>query len=139
MKKGCYICGRIALWRKGQNPDVVKEFKQSILVIGMNQHFAGYALLLLKKHVLEPHQLSARARRELFDELMRAGTAVWKCFKPAKLNYACYGNAVPHVHWHIIPRKVIGPPPWLVREFRAAKPASEKRRARLARRLRRYL
>ncbi|MEK7476153.1 MAG: HIT family protein [Candidatus Coatesbacteria bacterium] len=139
MKKGCAICERLALWRQGSNTDVVREFNQSVLVIGMNQHFRGYALLLLKRHVREPHQLPPKARRELFEELMRSADAVWRCFKPWKLNYACYGNAVPHMHWHIIPRKVKGPPPWLVREFREAKPASEAHRTRLARRLRRFM
>lgn len=138
MRKDCFVCGRIALWRKGRNPDVVKAYRQSVLVIGMNQHFRGYAVLLLKRHVREPHQLPDRARRQLSDELMRAGRAVWRCFRPWKLNYACLGNEVPHVHWHVIPRYRRGPAPWLVRKFRAGKPASEAVRRALARRLRRF-
>jgi len=81
----------------------------------------------------------ATARSQFFDELMRAGRAVWQCFKPRKLDYACYGNVVPHVHWHIIPRKVKGPPPWTVSKFAKGKPASPEFRLRLARRLRRYV
>lgn len=118
---------------------MVKAFRQSVLVIGMNQRFRGYAILLLKRHITEPHQLPPAARRQLFDELMKAGRAVWRCFKPRKLNYACYGNAVPHVHWHIIPRKVPGPPAWLYPDFLKGKPVPERVRAKLAARLRRYL
>lgn len=137
--KRCYACDRLSLWRRGENPDVVKVFRQSVLVIGMNQHFRGYAVLLLKRHIREPHQLPPRARAELFAELMRAGRAVWRCFKPWKLNYACLGNEVPHVHWHIVPRYRKGPPPWLVREFRKGKPATEAVRRLLAARLRRFV
>jgi len=25
-------------------------------------------------------------------------------FQPWELNFSCYGNAEPHVHWHIVPR-----------------------------------
>lgn len=132
--KPCPICARIALLRKGNDPDMVREFRQSILVLGANQYFRGYAILLLKRHLREPHQLPAPARRQLFDELMKAGDAIWRCFKPWKINYACLGNEVPHVHWHIIPRYRKGPAPWLVREFSGGKAASIKaRRAVLAR------
>jgi diadenosine tetraphosphate (Ap4A) HIT family hydrolase len=139
IKKPCPICAKIALLKKGGNPDLVREFRQSFLVMGFNQHFKGYAILLLKRHVREPHQLSPVARRQLFEELMRAGNAVWRCFKPWKLNYASLGNEVPHVHWHIIPRYKKGPAPWLVREFAKGKPAPERMRRRLAVRLGRFL
>lgn len=143
MPHNCPICKRVALWRKGINPDVVTVFRQSVLVAGANQHFRGYAVLLLKRHVREPHQLPPRARRELFDELMRSGSAVWKAFRPWKLNYACYGNAVPHIHWHIIPRYRSDSrrksPPWLIREFRSGKPAGEAERARIVAAIQRHL
>jgi len=118
---------------------MVREFKQSFLVMGYNQHFRGYAILLVKRHQREPHQLPPAARRQLFDELMESGEAVWRCFKPWKLNYACLGNEVPHVHWHIIPRYKKGPAPWLVGKFARGKPAAEKKRRELARALRRHL
>jgi diadenosine tetraphosphate (Ap4A) HIT family hydrolase len=35
---------------------------------------------------------------------MRAGGALVKTFKPWKMNYSCYGNVDPHIHWHLFPR-----------------------------------
>ena len=35
---------------------------------------------------------------------MIAARAIAETFRPWKMNYACYGNQAPHVHWHIIPR-----------------------------------
>ncbi|MDE2208081.1 MAG: HIT domain-containing protein, partial [Armatimonadetes bacterium] len=37
-------------------------------------------------------------------DLMKAAEAVQAAYEPFKLNYACFGNQVPHVHWHIFPR-----------------------------------
>jgi len=139
MNMKCPICDRIARYKKGGDPDVVKEFKQSILIIGANQHFRGYAILLLKRHVREPHQLASAAQRQLFDELMTAGDAIWRCFKPWKLNYACLGNEVPHTHWHIIPRYKKGPAPWLVGKFTSGNKAFEKNRQELVKKLRGFL
>jgi diadenosine tetraphosphate (Ap4A) HIT family hydrolase len=61
---------------------------------------------------------------------MRAAKAVHETFAPWKLNYACYGNAEPHVHWHIVPRYADDPnldgDPWRARRaWRDVTPASE--------------
>ena len=87
-----------------QNPSLIHEFKHSILVLGDHQYFKGYCVLILKTHVRELHELGAEFQKELFGELMMAGQAVFEAFKPWKMNYSCYGNQVPHVHWHIFPR-----------------------------------
>jgi diadenosine tetraphosphate (Ap4A) HIT family hydrolase len=43
-------------------------------------------------------------QREHFREVMRAAEAINDTFQPAKMNFSCYSNAEPHVHWHIVPR-----------------------------------
>ena len=35
---------------------------------------------------------------------MRAAEALNRTFAPRKMNFSCYGNAEPHVHWHLVPR-----------------------------------
>ena len=35
---------------------------------------------------------------------MTAGKAIADEFKPWKMNYSCYGNQAPHIHWHLFPR-----------------------------------
>ena len=113
----CFICERLALWREGENPYFVHEFKHSIFVIGDHQFFKGYSLVLLKEHVRELHELPENMQQEHFLEVMAAGKTIQAVFKPWKLNYACYGNLVPHVHWHIFPRYEAEPDhtrnPWL--------------------------
>ena len=63
------------------------------------------------------HELSAQLQTEVFQEVMKAGTAIHEAFKPWKINYSCYGNVVEHIHWHIFPRYESDPDlrahPWL--------------------------
>jgi diadenosine tetraphosphate (Ap4A) HIT family hydrolase len=113
----CSICQRVSLWRSGQNPFFIHEFKNSILLVGDHQFHKGYSLLLLKEHVRELHELTPPAQAELFQELMQAGRALVDTFNPWKMNYSCYGNVDPHIHWHLFPRYETEPDhmnhPWL--------------------------
>ncbi|MBF2002946.1 MAG: HIT family protein [Synechococcales cyanobacterium M58_A2018_015] len=100
----CLICQRLAAWRQGSNPHVICELEHSLFVVGDHQFHRGYSLVLFKQHVRELHELSAAMQTTLFQEVMYAANVIVATFHPYKMNYACYGNSEPHVHWHIIPR-----------------------------------
>src|SRR5919202_1512527 len=102
--QACSICQRVSLWRSGRNPYFIHEFEHSIFVVGDHQFHRGYSLLLLKDHVRELHELEEGALLALSRELIKAGRAVAETFKPWKMNYSCYGNVDPHIHWHLFPR-----------------------------------
>jgi diadenosine tetraphosphate (Ap4A) HIT family hydrolase len=44
-------------------------------------------------------------RRDFFDDMVRASEAIFKTFTPDKMNYEIQGNQVPHLHFHLIPRR----------------------------------
>lgn len=117
MHPPCSICQRVSLWRGGRNPHFIHEFENSILVVGDHQFHKGYCLLLLKEHVRELHELDPAVFLALSGELLRAGRAIAEAFKPWKMNYSCYGNVDPHIHWHLFPRYESDPDhqnhPWL--------------------------
>lgn len=98
------ICERILLYKKEKNPFVIHEFEYSYFVVGEHQLYKGYSLLYLKDHVRELHELSHEVYMGLSKELLVATKAVYKTYKPWKMNHQCIGNQQPHVHWHIIPR-----------------------------------
>ncbi len=100
----CLICDRVHSAREGRNPFLIAEFDHSIFVVGDHQFHRGYSLVLLKEHIREPHELAPDLQAAHFADVMRAGRAANEAFKPWKINYACYGNSEPHVHWHIFPR-----------------------------------
>jgi len=100
----CLICDRVRLCREGQSPYFIHEFAHSYFVIGDHQYHPGYALVLLKDHVRELHDLPPALQTALFGEVMAATQSLVETFRPWKMNHACYGNAEAHVHWHLFPR-----------------------------------
>jgi diadenosine tetraphosphate (Ap4A) HIT family hydrolase len=100
----CVMCQKVKSTQSGQNPSMINEFKNSFLVLGDHQYHKGYCVLIFKTHVREMHELAFGLQQELFQELMAAGKAVHEAFQPWKMNYSCYGNQVPHIHWHLFPR-----------------------------------
>lgn len=109
----CEMCRGVALAKAGKNPHLVHEFDHSFLFVGNHQKFEGYCVLVSKAHVREPFELPPAA----LAELMTAARAIQSAFDPWKINYGCYGNQVPHVHWHLFPRYETDPMlkqvPWL--------------------------
>ena len=103
--------------REGRNPYLIAEMEHTFFVVGDHQFHEGYSLVLLKDHLRELHDLAPKVQLEHFSEVMRATRAIQATFSPWKLNHACYGNGIPHVHWHIFPRYEHDPDhnrhPWL--------------------------
>jgi diadenosine tetraphosphate (Ap4A) HIT family hydrolase len=103
-KNPCTICDRINAAKRAELPSLIYEFANSLLLVGDHQFHRGYCVLVYKEHIREMHDLPDPIQREVFGELMTATTAIAKAFAPWKMNHACYGNQVPHIHWHIFPR-----------------------------------
>lgn len=100
----CEVCKRIAMIRDGRNPHFVIELETGYVVLNDYQRYEGYTLFLCKKHVFELHQLTKEYSQKYLLEMRLVAEAVWKAFRPRKLNYELLGNSEPHLHWHIIPR-----------------------------------
>lgn len=67
-------------------------------------HYPGFCRVILNAHVREMTDLDAGQRRQLMDVVFAVESVVRDLFKPDKINLASFGNMVPHVHWHVIPR-----------------------------------
>lgn len=100
----CLICKRTSLIKKGENRFFVKELESGYVVLGDYQYFKGYTLLLSKFHVNELHKLKKKDRTQFLEDMALVAEAVYKAFKPKKLNYELLGNTDSHLHWHIFPR-----------------------------------
>ena len=104
-KSNCLICERILKIKNDTNPFFVKEMETGYVVLGDHQYCEGYTLFLAKEHMTELHQLSHPVRLQFLQEFAVVSEAIYKAFKPKKLNYELLGNSHPHLHWHIFPRK----------------------------------
>lgn len=72
----------------------------------------GYAIAIWKHgHVAELTDLDDDAHAGYFAEVAAAGRALKTLYRPAKMNYLTLGNAVPHLHTHILARYIGDPAP----------------------------
>jgi diadenosine tetraphosphate (Ap4A) HIT family hydrolase len=89
----------------------IADLSFSRLRLATNQYCPGYCVLICHRHVREPYELGRQERATYFEDLMRAAQAIETVFQPIKMNFEILGNAVPHLHCHIIPRYYGDPAP----------------------------
>ena len=78
------------------------EFCRVIHVI--EKGYPGFCRVVLQQHAREMTDLNGIERQRLMSVVFAVETALRKLYQPDKINLASFGNVVPHVHWHIIPR-----------------------------------
>jgi diadenosine tetraphosphate (Ap4A) HIT family hydrolase len=64
----------------------------------------GYTRVIWQEHIAEMTDLPAPARQTLMDAVWRVEQAQRDVLHADKINLAQFGNMVPHLHWHVIPR-----------------------------------
>jgi diadenosine tetraphosphate (Ap4A) HIT family hydrolase len=63
------------------------------------------------RHVVEPTELTEAEAVAYGRDVLRAGRAIEAALAPLKMNYTLLGNAMPHLHTHVIPRYADDPRP----------------------------
>ncbi len=66
--------------------------------------YPGFCRVILQQHVVEMSDLSPEDQARLMRTVLATESAVRKLYQPDKINLASFGNVVPHLHWHVIPR-----------------------------------
>jgi diadenosine tetraphosphate (Ap4A) HIT family hydrolase len=67
--------------------------------------YPGYCRVILNAHVREMTDLPEDERHRLMAVVFALEAAVREVLQPDKVNLASLGNQVPHLHWHVIPRR----------------------------------
>jgi diadenosine tetraphosphate (Ap4A) HIT family hydrolase len=100
--------------------------------------FPGRCLVAYRDHVEDFAEMSDASAHEFMDDVRRVGRILRRVVSADRVNYAVLGNAVTHVHAHVIPRWDTDPlptkAPWS--DPRLATPLPEGERLDLVRRLR---
>ncbi len=84
--------------------DFIAELDSCYVILGDQQLYRGYCVLLAKLHATELYLMPADAARMLCDEMRLVADAIAAVVMPWKMIYECLGNAEPHVHWQLLPR-----------------------------------
>lgn len=93
----CPLCtqdGGVLLWANGD---------MRVVHVPDPQH-PGYTRVIWNRHVAEMTQLSPQHRDALMQAVWTVEQAQRHTLQPDKVNLAQFGNMVPHLHWHVIPR-----------------------------------
>lgn len=90
----CQPVGEDVIWQD--------DFCRVILVDDAN--YPGFCRVVLNCHVQEMTDLPPLERQRMMVTVMKVETIMREVLRPDKINLASFGNMVPHVHWHVIPR-----------------------------------
>ena len=89
----------------------ITELPWSLVFLNRNQAHKGRCIVAFREHRSEYFELSPEENAGFFADVSLVAKAIAAVFKPGKINYATFGDLVPHAHFHLVP-KYPGGPQW---------------------------
>lgn len=83
----------------------------SVAVLGNDQYYPGYTIVIARRHATELYHLPDEESAGYFHDMLRVARAIDRAMSPRKMNYELLGNTVEHLHWHLFPRYADDPNP----------------------------
>ena len=74
-----------------------------VVLVGDADH-PGFCRVILNAHAKEMTDLAEADRARLMGIVYAVEGLLRELLAPEKINLASFGNVVPHLHWHVIPR-----------------------------------
>lgn len=119
------VCG----YCEPKNEVVLWKGARCRVILADEPGFTGWCRVVWGEHVRELSDLSDDERRHVMDVVATVERALIADLKPVKMNIAALGTAVPHLHFHIIPRfeddATFPDPVWTQRRHLRARSAAE--------------
>jgi diadenosine tetraphosphate (Ap4A) HIT family hydrolase len=94
---GCPLC-------EGPGGTLIVQQQRWRLIRADEPGFPAFYRLVWTDHVTEFSDLGAPERAECMDAVVTVEQVLRRHLAPAKVNLASLGNAVPHLHWHVVAR-----------------------------------
>jgi diadenosine tetraphosphate (Ap4A) HIT family hydrolase len=94
---GCPLCDggtEQVLWRDGS----------CRVILAGDADYPAFCRVVWNAHVREMTDLTTEERAHLLEVVFTVERALRGILHPAKINLASFGNQVPHLHWHVVPR-----------------------------------
>jgi diadenosine tetraphosphate (Ap4A) HIT family hydrolase len=96
----------------------IADLGPAVAYLNEDQFFPGWTILVLKRHATELFQLTPDERARLIEVVSDVARVLGAAVSAVKMNYELLGNQIPHVHWHVVPRRADDPAPgapsWVV-------------------------
>lgn len=70
-----------------------------------DQKHLGRCVVALDEHYTEMYQIPEEKLNNFMKIVSKVSSIISKLFKADKINYAVYGDLVPHFHVHLVPKK----------------------------------
>ncbi|MGV3652943.1 MAG: HIT family protein [Noviherbaspirillum sp.] len=96
-QNSCELCSQAG----GEILHQAEKFR--VVLVG-NDDYPGFCRVIWNRHVREMTDLAPDDRTLLMEAVWRVEAALREIMAPDKINLASFGNMVPHLHWHVIPR-----------------------------------
>jgi diadenosine tetraphosphate (Ap4A) HIT family hydrolase len=94
---GCELCESIG-------GELLHQAGQFRVVLVDDERYPGFCRVIWQDHIKEVTDLPELDRMLLMDVLWQVELVVREVMQPDKINLASFGNLVPHLHWHVVPR-----------------------------------
>jgi diadenosine tetraphosphate (Ap4A) HIT family hydrolase len=90
--------------RTGQEPRLICRIPSGYVFLCGNQYLHGYCILQADPVVESINSLDASQRAAFLCDMALVGDAIMEVTGSYRINYAIFGNSLPILHAHIIPR-----------------------------------
>jgi len=82
----------------------VCKLEVSTLYLFKEQTHKGRCIVAYNRHETELFRLNKEEMAAFMSDVSKAASAIFKAFKPGKMNYGSYGDKSPHLHMHLVPK-----------------------------------
>jgi Diadenosine tetraphosphate (Ap4A) hydrolase and other HIT family hydrolases len=82
----------------------VAKLSVSTVYLFREQSHPGRVIVAYNDHVSELVDLRSDQRDAFFADVAEAARAVHEVYHPDKINYGAYGDLMPHLHFHLVPK-----------------------------------
>lgn len=80
------------------------QLEVSTVYLLKEQTYKGRCVVTLNQHETELFQLSKEELNLYMKDVANVANAINQAFGPDKINYAIFGDLVPHIHFHLVPK-----------------------------------
>jgi diadenosine tetraphosphate (Ap4A) HIT family hydrolase len=94
---GCFFC-------ENAGGEILWEDDYCRAIWAYEPDHPGLCRVVWDRHVAEMAQLKPVERERIMKVVFATEQALISVLRPDKINLASFGNLVPHLHWHVIPR-----------------------------------